>query len=92
MFEYSPEEKQEVFNKFFVNKDGMKLIRFPKKQKQKYLCLLWIRSLFDDKRKYSEKEVNQILKNIYEDYVLVRRYMVDFALINRRKDGREYWL
>jgi hypothetical protein len=56
------------------------------------LCLLWIIELFDPNEFYTEKEVNGILKPVYVDYVMLRRYLVDFKLLDRKKDGSLYWL
>lgn len=92
MFEYTLLEKNEVLDKYFESKDPLVLRNFPKKQKQKYLCLLWIKTLFDKDKYYTEKEVNQILKNTHQDYAMVRRYLVDFGLINRKQDGSKYWM
>ncbi len=92
MFEYTEEEKNEVLKKYFYEKDSLSLIRFPKKQKQKYLCLLWIIQLFNKELIYSEKQVNEILKIVHEDFVMIRRYLVDYQLLNRKTDGSQYWI
>ena len=91
MFEYTIEEKNAVIDKFFISRNNLKLLIFPKKQKHKYLCFLWIQSLFVKKRYYTEKEVNIILKDVYQDYVMIRRYLVDYGLLEREKDGSRYW-
>jgi hypothetical protein len=91
MFEYTEAEKEIVLSKYFLNSEHLKLKNFPKKQKQKFLCLLWIKDLFDFDKTYSEKEVNEILKEVYLDYVTLRRYMIDFSILKRTKDGKEYW-
>lgn len=92
MITYNPHEKEQMIQKFFYSKDPLKLIRFPKKQKDKYMCLLWVCDLFEQGKTYTETEVNQILKPVFQDYVLLRRYLVDFALLLRMKDGSSYWL
>jgi hypothetical protein len=92
MFEYTIQEKDDVLEKYFESKDSLVLKVFPKKQKQKYLCFLWIKTLFEIDKFYTEKEVNQVLKNVHEDYVMMRRYLVEFGLINRKQDGSKYWL
>ncbi len=92
MFEYTIQEKDDVLEKYFESKDSLVLKVFPKKQKQKYLCILWIKTLFEKDKLYTEKEVNQVLKNVHEDYVMMRRYLVEFGLINRKQDGSKYWL
>jgi len=46
---------------------------------------------FHNGRRYTEKEVNQILEPIAEDHVLLRRCLVDFGHLNRLPDGSQYW-
>lgn len=92
MFNYTVEEKNSALEKYFENEDTLKLMIFPKKQKQKFLCLLWIISLFEKDKTYTEKEVNMMLEPIYPDYVMLRRYLVDFDLLFRTKDGSKYWI
>ncbi|HKL47939.1 MAG TPA: DUF2087 domain-containing protein [Candidatus Izemoplasmatales bacterium] len=92
MYDYTLKEKNEMIDKFFHSKQPLSIIRFPKKQKYKFLCLLWIRDLFDSHQEYSEKEVNKMIKPVYNDYAMVRRYLVDFNLLKRTKDGRVYWV
>jgi hypothetical protein len=92
MFQFTPEEKQDAYEKYFNKDESMQLIIFPKKQKQKYLCLLWIVTLFEKNIDYSEKQVNEILKKVYPDYVMVRRYLVDYNLMFRTDNGSRYWV
>ncbi|PKM78120.1 MAG: hypothetical protein CVU90_03610 [Firmicutes bacterium HGW-Firmicutes-15] len=47
---------------------------------------------FEISRIYSEKEVNAIIKEVYEDYVTLRRYLIDFGFMDRKTDGSQYWL
>ncbi|MBH9582213.1 DUF2087 domain-containing protein, partial [Staphylococcus felis] len=37
---------------------------------------------------YSEKEINLILQYFYDDNALLRRYMIDYALLSRDKEGK----
>lgn len=92
MFDYTQEEKRIAKEKYFESETSYKIIIFPKKQKQKYLCLLHLKELFDKNLKYNEKEVNSILEKVYPDYVMVRRYLVDYQILNRELDGSSYWL
>lgn len=46
--------------------------------------------LFEEGRDYTEKEVNEILRRIYTDYALLRRYLVDFKMLERNDDGTIY--
>ncbi|MFZ7103251.1 MAG: DUF2087 domain-containing protein [Peptococcaceae bacterium] len=42
-------------------------------------------------RIYSEKEVNRILKSVNDDYVTVRRYLIEYGYLDRKPDGSQYW-
>ena len=43
-------------------------------------------------KKYSEKEINRVLKRIYEDYVTIRRALIQYGFLDRSKDCSEYWV
>ena len=81
-------EKEEFIKKYF---DGDKLISFPIKQKRKIIVLQEIIKHFNNNQKYTETEVNEILKAIYFDYVTIRRYLIEYGFLDRTSDGREYW-
>ena len=68
-----------------------KLISFPSKENKKHKVIEYISNNFIPEGTYKEKEINEILKNIYDDYVLLRRYLVDYKFLNRTKDCRTYW-
>ena len=78
------------FNKYKWIKDGM-IVNMPKKQKDKYELFVDLASIGCEERKYTEKEINEILKKYYADYCYLRRLMVDFRLLKRTDDGREYF-
>lgn len=72
--------------------DGQ-LTRLPTKQKKMLVILRWLATLFEPERLYSEVEVNEILKNVYaEDYVSLRRDLVDLGYLRRERGGGKYWL
>ncbi|QVK17448.1 DUF2087 domain-containing protein [Mycoplasmatota bacterium] len=82
-------ERESYLKTYFKNH---KLISFPTKQKRIIIVLQHIISYFEHKRRYSEKEVNDILKEIYHDYVTIRRYLIEYGFLGRRIDGSEYWV
>jgi predicted transcriptional regulator len=70
-----------------------KLTYMPPKQKKLLVVLRWVASLFQADTLYTEPEVNAILKGIYEqDYVTLRRDLVDFGYLRRERGGGKYWL
>lgn len=52
-----------------------------------------IAEMFEYNRHYSEKEVNEIIKQsiLFSDVELIRREMYDYRLLDRLKDGSAYW-
>lgn len=67
-----------------------KLVQIPKKQKSKLELFDYLADRFEYGKEYSEKEVNEILKNVYDDYALLRRYLVDYHYLNRDNYGKMY--
>lgn len=85
-------EKARILETFFESMEPLKLKAFPPKEKNKVVILTKIAEQFELGRKYTEKEVNQILKPIYDDYVSIRRYLIMYGFMDRTKNGSSYWL
>ena len=70
-----------------------RLTQYPSKKPLRLIALSKIADCFDVDRKYSEKEVNEIIRqNIsFSDVELIRREMFQHKLVGRLKDGSEYW-
>jgi hypothetical protein len=68
------------------------LKRFPRKQKEKLVLLNRISELFSPEKKYTEKEINAVLSEVHEEYVEIRRYLVDYGFLDRKPDGSSYWV
>ncbi|MBM7614474.1 DUF2087 domain-containing protein [Alkaliphilus hydrothermalis] len=89
----SGEEMEKVIKTYFTSKDGIERLKeFPAKEKRKIIVLKYMIKKFDATKKYSEKEVNQVLKSFYEDYVTLRRYLIQYGFMERSKDCSQYWL
>jgi DNA-binding transcriptional ArsR family regulator len=72
--------------------DG-KITHLPGKQKKMLVLLRWLATLFEPDRLYSELEVNDLLKAVYEeDFVSLRRDLVDLGYLRRERGGGKYWL
>ena len=85
-------EKEEILSRYF-GADGKLLIKgFPTKEKRKIIIMQKIINDFDTNRQYTEKEVNDILKRYYDDYVSVRRSVVEYGFLDRNGDGTRYWV
>jgi hypothetical protein len=86
------EEQQEILKKFLPEGINGRLMKFPPKEKQRLIVLREISKRFAKDVIYSEKETNQLLNEFYDDYVLVRRYLIEYGLLDRKSDGSQYWL
>jgi len=86
------QEQQEIIEKFLPEGINGRLLKFPPKEKQRLIILREITGLFEKDRIYPEKEINQILEAIYDDYVLIRRYLIEYGFLERKSDGSQYWL
>lgn len=69
-------------------RDG-KLRVIPSKRSKKLVVFAWLSERFAPERRYSEKDVNEILGRLHEDYATLRRDLCDYGFMQRR-DG-EYW-
>ncbi|KZE15747.1 DUF2087 domain-containing protein [Priestia aryabhattai] len=88
-YQISEEEIKKVLNIYFKEE---RLIQIPKKEKKRVVILLYISRKFQKNTYYTEKEVNEILKDVFEDFVMIRRYLIDYKLLNRNKEGTKYWV
>lgn len=86
------EEQEKILNKYFTDGIVGPLNKFPPTEKQRIVVLRAIASRLDENAKYNEKELNTILKEIYDDYVLIRRYLIEYGFIDRKVDGSAYWV
>jgi hypothetical protein len=84
-------DKSKIDN--FLDREG-RAIAWPAKKAVRFLLLEYLASKFEADRTYSEKEVNEILKNwhIFSDWSLLRREMYNHGLFDRDLDGTNYRL
>ncbi|EKN69820.1 hypothetical protein BABA_08521 [Neobacillus bataviensis LMG 21833] len=88
-YNITQDEHEQFVHKYFS--EGI-LTRFPKKEKQRLVILSEISNHLKTDYNYDEQELNQILIGFYEDYVLIRRYLVEYGFLDRKSDGSSYWL
>ncbi|HEL1692448.1 DUF2087 domain-containing protein [Streptococcus suis] len=79
---------QDIQEKFF--RDG-KLLVIPKKLKSKQVLFAYLQEELAKKGStFTEKDVNTFLAEIYDDYAILRRYLVDYGYLSRDQYGLEY--
>ncbi|WP_299089291.1 DUF2087 domain-containing protein [uncultured Metabacillus sp.] len=86
------EEQQEIVKKYFPEGSSGRLKAFPPKEKQRLIILREIAKRIKGEKTYDEKELNQVLSAVYDDYVLIRRYLIEYGFLTRKPDGSQYWL
>lgn len=92
MFDISENDITKVKESLLISRNPLKIKVFPSKEKRKYILLGMICMLFEAKRQYTESEVNDILKDVYDDFVSVRRYLIEYKFLDRTLNGSAYWL
>jgi hypothetical protein len=85
-------ERDKIIKTAFSSLSPLKLTEFPAREKKKIVVLKKIVEQFEHGKTYEEKELNRILKDIYEDYPTIRRYLIEYGFMDRTKDCKEYWL
>ncbi|MGF7049444.1 hypothetical protein J2T13_003955 [Paenibacillus sp. DS2015] len=86
------QENEEMIKAYFKQGPGGPLSEFPKKEKRKVIILRQLVQNFDKQKQYTEKEVNEILKERFHDYVTLRRYLIEYGFMDRYPDGSRYWV
>ena len=86
------EENERLLRKHFSDDNGgLRLLSFPGKQKAKLVVLNRLAELFERGRNYSEAEVNGMLNAVGDESGEIRRYLVDYGFLARKRDGSAYW-
>ena len=89
-FNITKEEKIKVIETYVDENGGLK--SYPAKEKKKIILREEITKNFSAGKRYSEKEVNRILKRIHEDYATIRRALIQYGFLDRSNDCSEYWV
>ncbi len=92
MFDITESDIIKVKESLLISRDPLRIKVFPAKEKRKYILLGMICLLFEAGKQYSESEINRILKEVYDDFVTIRRYLIDYKILKRTPNGSFYWL
>jgi len=76
--------------KDYVRKDGS-LKTIPAQRKKLEAILRYVVKAFEVGKKYTEKQVNEILSHYHEDTASLRRELIGYKLLKREGGGGEYW-
>jgi hypothetical protein len=72
----------------FIGRDG-RLKDIPAQQKKRDVILRHILNEFQPGERYSEKQVNGVIKRFHDDAASIRRYLVDLGWLKR--EAGVYW-
>jgi hypothetical protein len=82
----APEDEARVLRAYFR---AGRLIQIPAQRSKKLIVLDRLALEFDVGMRYSERQVNGILRRFHPDVASLRRYLVDEGFLDR--DAGEYW-
>ena len=80
--------RQKVIDAFF---EYGKLKAIPTQRKKERIVLEEIARAFEYDRIYTEREVNIIIADFYDDFCTIRRDMIAEGLLGREAGGGGYW-
>lgn len=91
-YHITEKERDQTLQTAFLSLEPLKLKHFPKKEKKKIVILAKIAEYLDRGERYSEIELNHQLAMIYDDIATIRRYLIQYGFMARKKDGSAYWV
>lgn len=83
-------ESEKIIKIYFDELGHLK--EFPAKEKKKILVLKYIMKNFTCDTKYTEMQINRVLKRIYDDFVTLRRSLIEYGFMDRKDDCSFYWV
>jgi len=89
-YNITDKEAESIRKTYFNDKGGLKSI--PAREKKKLVVLSEIVKNFVPGKQYEEKELNRILKRIYDDNAAIRRALIEYGFMDRTNDGTIYWV
>lgn len=91
-FAITEQESDKILAAYFKQGLDGPLDLYPLKEKKRVAILRHLIKYFDASKTYTEKEVNAILKPFYDDYILLRRHLIEYGFMDRVQDGSSYWV
>ena len=86
------QEREKILKTCFASLDPLVLKAFPPKEKKKVVILTAIAARFAQGKRYTEREVNEIIQPVFYDVATIRRFLIIYGLMSRTRDGSAYWL
>jgi len=76
--------------KTYLDSDG-RIAQLPTNHRKLEVVLRYLAEQFETDRKYSEKEVNEIISSLNGDVSGLRRDLISYPYLDRKPDGSAYW-
>ncbi|MBB6636963.1 DUF2087 domain-containing protein [Cohnella thailandensis] len=86
------QERETILRIYFKEGPDGPLSEIPRKEKRKLVVLRQLAKRFADNKKYTEKEVNALLKERHPDFATLRRYLIEYGFMDREPNGSLYWI
>lgn len=80
------EERRRILQSCF---HGDQLKEIPSNPRRLEVVLYWLVEQFEPERRYPEREVNALIKRYHPDFAALRRYLIDYGLMERAENI--YW-
>ena len=68
-----------------------RLLQIPTVRSKRLIVLDVLAQEFEPGRRYTERQVNAVLRRWHDDVAALRRYLVDEGFLDREPDGSAYW-
>ncbi len=85
------DEVNAILRTYFSSMEPLRLKSLPSRQKRKIVILRAIANQFDRGTRYSGRDLDEILKGVYDDFATLRRYLIEYGFMERTMDGSLYW-
>lgn len=74
----------------YLNEDGT-IQQLPTNRRKLKVILRYIVDNFEFDRRYTEREVNEVIGGLHEDISGLRRDLISVGYLDRERDGSAYW-
>lgn len=71
-------------------RDG-RIVNYPASDEDRLELLMWVGSeVLEEGERVSEREINERLHRFMDEHVLLRRFLIDYGVVQREDDGTNY--
>ncbi|MBP7635684.1 DUF2087 domain-containing protein [Candidatus Ozemobacteraceae bacterium] len=91
-FAITEKENMEILREYFPQGLEGPLRSLPIKEKRRVAILKHLVTFFDPEARYTEKQINEILRRFHSDCAMLRRNLIEYGFLDRIADGSAYWV